>query len=141
MWADVIYVKAGLESSKAALLVLIGGLSDGTKVVLAVESGQRESTESWAMVLRDLTARGLRAPKCIVGDGALGLWSAVAQVWPTAAEQRCWNHKRRNVVDAVPLKQQATVQAADRCSRVADRCRAGAAGLSPGVSPALSEGQ
>ena len=112
VWADGIYVKAGLESSKAALLVLIGGLADGSKVVLAVESGQRESTESWAMVLRDLTARGLRAPACLVGDGALGLWSAVAQVWPSAAEQRCWNHKLRNVVDAVPLKQQPTVQAA-----------------------------
>jgi transposase-like protein len=112
VWADGIYVKAGLESSKAALLVLIGGLADGTKVVLAVESGQRESTESWAMVLRDLTARGLRAPACVVGDGALGLWGAVAQVWPTAAEQRCWNHKLRNVVDTVPRKQQPAVQAA-----------------------------
>ncbi len=112
VWADGIYVKAGLESSKAALLVLIGGLADGTKVVLAVESGQRESTESWAMVLRDLTARGLRAPACLVGNGALGLWSAVAQVWPSAAEQRCWNHKLRHVVDAVPRTQQPTVQAA-----------------------------
>lgn len=125
MWADGIYVKAGLESSKAALLVVIGGLSDGTKVVLAVESGQRESTERGAMVLRDLTARGLRAPKCIVGDGALALWSAVAQVWPTAAEQRCWNHKLRNVVDAVPLTQQAAVQAAvQRIAAAASRADA-----------------
>ncbi len=112
VWADGIYVKVGLESSKAALLVLIGGLADGTKVVLAVESGQRESTESWATVLRDLTARGLRAPRCTMGDGALGLWSAVAKVWPTSAEQRCWNHKLRNVVDAVPLTQQPAVQVA-----------------------------
>ena len=112
VWADGIYVKAGLESSKAALLVLIGGLADGTKVVLAVESGQRESTESWATLLRDLKARGLPAPKCTMGDGALGLWGAVAQVWPTSAEQRCWNHKLCNVVDAVPLKQQPAVKAA-----------------------------
>ena len=112
VWADGIYVKAGLESSKAALLVLIAGLADGTKVVLAVESGHRESTESWAHVLRDLTARGLQPPACVIADGALGLWSAVAQVWPMAAEQRCWNHKLRNVVDAVPLKHQAEVQAA-----------------------------
>lgn len=112
VWADGIYVKAGLESSKAALLVLIGGLADGTKVVLAVESGQRESTESWATVLRDLTARGLCAPRCTMGDGALGLWGAVAKVWPTSAEQRCWNHKLCNIVDAVPLKQQPAVQAA-----------------------------
>ena len=73
VWADGIDVKAGLESSKAALLVLIGGLADGTKVVLAVESGHRESTESWATVLRELTARGLCAPRCTIGDGALGL--------------------------------------------------------------------
>ena len=112
VWADGIYVKAGLESTKAALLVLIAALADGTKVVLAVESGHRESTESWAEILRDLTARGLRAPACVIGDGAFGLWNAVGQVWPQAAEQRCWNHKLRNVVDAVPLKQQADVQAA-----------------------------
>jgi transposase-like protein len=74
--ADGIYVKAGLESSKAALLVLLvllvllGGLADGTKVALAVACGQREWTESWAMVLRDLPTRGLRAPACVVGDGA-----------------------------------------------------------------------
>jgi transposase-like protein len=92
--------------------VLIAALADGSKVVLAVESGHRESTESWAEILRDLTARGLRAPACVIGDGALGLWNAVGQVWPQAAEQRCWNHKLRNVVDAVPLKQQADVQAA-----------------------------
>lgn len=112
VWADGIDVKAGLESTKAALLVLIAALADGSKVVLAVESGHRESTESWAEILRDLTARGLRAPACVIGDGALGLWNAVGQVWPQAAEQRCWNHKLRNVVDAVPLKQQADVQAA-----------------------------
>ncbi len=112
VWADGIYVKAGLESTKAALLVLIAGLADGTKVVLSVESGHRESAESWAEILRDLAARGLRAPACVVADGALGLWSAVAQVWPNAAEQRCWNHKLRNVVDAVPLKQQPDVQTA-----------------------------
>jgi putative transposase len=112
VWADGIYVKAGLESTKAALLVLIAALADGTKVVLAVESGHRESTESWAEILRDLTTRGLRAPACVIGDGALGLWNAVGQVWPQAAEQRCWNHKLRNVVDAVPLKQQSDVQAA-----------------------------
>jgi transposase-like protein len=112
VWAAGIYVKAGLESTKAALLVLIAALADGTKVVLAVESGHRESSESWAEILRDLTARGLPAPACVVGDGALGLWNAVGQVWPHAAEQRYWNHKLRNVVDAVPLKHQPDVQGA-----------------------------
>lgn len=111
VWADGIYVKAGLEQSKAALLVLIGALADGRKVVLAVESGQRESTESWAAILRDLTARGLRAPKLTVADGHLGIWRALAQVWPESAEQRCWNHKMVNILDAVPLKAQPGVKA------------------------------
>ncbi len=120
VWADGIYVKAGLESTKAALLVLIAALADGTKVVLAVESGHRESSESWAEILRDLTARGLAAPACVIGDGALGLWKAVGQVWPAAAEQRCWNHKLRNVVDAVYLKQQPDVLAAMQRMAAAD---------------------
>lgn len=112
LWADGLYVKAGLEDTKAALLVLVGALADGRKVVLAVESGQRESTESWASVLRDLKARGLCAPKLTIADGHLGIWGAVAQIYPTSAEQRCWNHKLRNVLDAVPEKLQPEVKAA-----------------------------
>jgi transposase-like protein len=111
VWADGLYVKAGLESSKAALLVLIGALADGRKVVLAVESGQRESTESWAAVLRDLKARGLGAPKLTVADGHLGIWGALAQVWPESGEQRCWNHRLRNLIDTVPEKAQPEVKA------------------------------
>lgn len=110
VWADGIYVKAGLEQSKAALLVLVGALADGQKVILAVESGQRESTESWAALLRDLKARGLGAPKLTVADGHLGIWSALAQVWPASSEQRCWNHKIVNVLDAVPEKAQPEVK-------------------------------
>lgn len=110
LWADGLYVKAGLEDTKAALLVLIGALADGRKVVLAVESGQRESTESWAGVLRDLKTRGLGAPKLTVADGHLGIWGALAQVYPASAEQRCWNHKLRNVLDAVPQHAQAEVK-------------------------------
>ena len=112
LWADGVYVKAGLETSKAALLVLIGADADGRKTVLAVESGQRESTESWAAVLRDLERRGLRAPKLTVADGHLGIWSGLAAVYPESAEQRCWNHKMRNVLDTVPQKHQAEVRAA-----------------------------
>jgi putative transposase len=112
LWADGLYVKAGLEDSKAALLVLMGAGADGRKVILAVESGQRESTESWASVLRDLKARGLSAPKLTIGDGHLGIWSALSQVYPTSAEQRCWNHKLRNVLDAVSEKAQPEVKAA-----------------------------
>jgi putative transposase len=107
MWADGLYVKAGLEDTKAALLVMIGALTDGRKVVLAVESGQRESKESWGAVLRDLRARGLKAWRCTIADGHLGIWAALAEQQPTAAEQRCWNHRLTNVLDAVPTKHQA----------------------------------
>jgi transposase-like protein len=106
-WADGLYVKAGLEDSKAALLVLIGALTDGRKVVLAVESGQRESKESWSAVLRDLRARGLQPWRCTIADGHLGIWAALAEQQPTAAEQRCWNHKVLNVLDAIPKKYHA----------------------------------
>ncbi len=99
LWADGVYVQAGLEGGKAALLVLIGADADGQKHVLAVTSGQRESTESWAGVLRDLKRRGLRAPRLTIADGHLGIWGALASVYPQSAEQRCWNHKLRNVLD------------------------------------------
>ena len=124
LWADGLYVKAGLEHTKAALLVLIGACADGRKVILAVESGQRESTESWATVLRDLKARGLRAPKLTIADGHLGIWSALATVYPASAEQRCWNHKLRNVLDAVPKRRQAEVKAALQEIASADTARA-----------------
>lgn len=106
VWADGIYVKAGLEREKAALLVVIGAFRDGRKEVLAVVPGYRESTESWAAVLRDLKARGLSTPKLVVADGHLGIWGAVAQVWPETREQRCWNHKILNVLDRLPRKVQ-----------------------------------
>ena len=102
VWADGIYVKAGLEKDKAAMLVLIAALRDGRKVVLAVESGYRESTESWAALLRDLKARGWRAPRLLIADGHLGIWGAVATVFPHMAEQRCWNHRLLNVLDKLP---------------------------------------
>jgi transposase-like protein len=109
LWADGVYVKAGLEDSKAALLVLIGADAEGRKHVLAVISGERESTASWTAVLRDLKARGLCAPKLTIADGHLGIWGALAAIYPTSAEQRCWNHKMRNVLDTVPRKRQAEV--------------------------------
>jgi len=106
VWADGIYVKAGLEKDKAAMLVLIAALRDGRKVILAVESGYRESTESWGALLRDLKARGLRAPRLLIADGHLGIWGAVATVFPEVAEQRCWNHRIVNVLDTLPQKLQ-----------------------------------
>jgi transposase-like protein len=104
LWVDGIYVKAGLEKEKAALLVIIGGLSDGRKIVLAVEPGYRESTESWSGVLRDLKERGMNCPHLVTGDGNLGIWGALSNVYPAALEQRCWNHKVLNVLDKLPKK-------------------------------------
>jgi transposase-like protein len=106
MWADGIYVRAGLEREKAALLVIVGGLLDGRKVILAVDPGYRESTESWSGVLRDLKDRGLNCPRLVVGDGNLGIWGALSNVYPDASEQRCWNHKIVNVLDRLPKKAQ-----------------------------------
>ncbi|MGH7752125.1 MAG: IS256 family transposase, partial [Gemmatimonadales bacterium] len=111
LWADGLYVKAGLEREKAALLIVIGAFADGRKEVLALTPGYRESTESWTAVLRDLTARGLTAPHLVMADGHLGIWAALAQVWPEAAEQRCWNHKILNVLDQLPTKVQAEARA------------------------------
>src|SRR5215813_5355439 len=104
LWVDGVYVKAGLEKDKAALLVVLAALRDGRKVILAVESGYRESTESWAAILRDLKARGLRAPCLLIADGHLGIWGAVRAVLPSVGEQRCWNHRIVNVLDALPKK-------------------------------------
>lgn len=106
LWADGIYVKAGLEKEKAALLVVVAALSDGRKLILAVRPGYRESVESWAAVLRDLKARGMNAPRLLVADGHLGIWGALANVYPKADEQRCWNHRILNVLDKLPRKAQ-----------------------------------
>lgn len=111
LWVDGIYVKAGLEKEKAALLVAVAALVDGSKVVLAVQSGQRESTESWSAILRDLKKRGLNCPQLVVGDGHLGIWGALANIFPEAQEQRCWNHRMVNVLDRVSQKQQPAVKA------------------------------
>lgn len=103
-WADGIYVKAGLEKDKAALLVIIGALTNGKKVFLACESGYRESKESWSGVIRDLTARGLKMGSLTIADGHLGIWSALSELHPHGKEQRCWNHKIRNVLDCFPKR-------------------------------------
>ena len=105
VWVDGVYVKAGLEREKAAVLVVIGALSDGSKTVLSVVPGYRESTQSWSDVLRDLRNRGMSCPKLVVGDGHLGIWGALRNVYPDAKEQRCWNHKIINVLDKLPKRQ------------------------------------
>lgn len=106
LWADGIYVKAGVDDGKAALLVIVAGLRDGNKIVLTVESGQRESKETWARILRELRARGLNAPRLVVADGHLGIWAALAEIFPEVEEQRCWNHKLVNVLDQLPIRLQ-----------------------------------
>ena len=102
LWADGVYVKAGIGKEKAALLVIIAAMRDGTKKILSVESGYRESTASWADVLRSLKRRGFRPPLLVVADGNLGLWGALTEVWPEVREQRCWNHKISNVLNCFP---------------------------------------
>jgi transposase-like protein len=106
MWADGLYVKAGIADHKAALLVIVGVRTDGRKMLLACESGVRESKESWKAILRDLTSRGLKLPKVTVADGHLGIWSALGELHPEGREQRCWNHKLLNVLDALPKSDQ-----------------------------------
>ena len=106
MWVDGVYVKAGLEKEKAAVLVVMAALSDGSKVVVSTVPGYRESTENWSEVLRDIKRRGLSCPRLVVGDGHLGIWGALRNVYPQAAEQRCWNHKIVNVLAKLPKRQQ-----------------------------------
>ena len=108
-WADGLYVKAGLEKDKGALLVVIGALTNGQKVLLACESGYRESKESWLEVLRGLISRGLNLGRLTIADGHLGIWSALGEIHPKGQEQRCWNHKITNVLDAFPKRMRPEV--------------------------------
>jgi putative transposase len=106
-WADGIYVKAGLEKDKSALLVIVGALTNGKKVFLACESGYRESKGSWSEVIRDLSERGLKLGRLTIADGHLGIWSTLSELHPQGKEQRCWNHKIRNVLDCFPKRMRA----------------------------------
>ncbi len=90
--------------------VAVAGCSDGRKVVVAVTPGARESVESWAALLRDLRARGMPCPRLVIGDGHLGIWGALRQVYPEAAEQRCWNHRLLNLLDKLPRTQHAAAK-------------------------------
>jgi transposase-like protein len=102
LWADGIHVNIRLEEHKLCLLVLIGVRADGRKELIALADGYRESAESWADLLRDCARRGMRAPVLAVGDGALGFWGALREVFPQAREGRCWFHKTANVLAALP---------------------------------------
>src|SRR5262245_41332837 len=103
---------SGWRTTGLCTLVMIGVRPDGTKELIGVEDGYRESTESWKTVLRDLKRWGMRAPVVAVGDGALGFWAAVRDVWPKTRAQRDWVHKLGNVLDKLPRRFQPRVEAA-----------------------------
>jgi transposase-like protein len=102
LWVDGIHLKVRLDQEKLCLLVMLGVRADGRKELVAITDGYRESTESWADLLRDCKRRGMTAPVLAVGDGALGFWNAVREVFPATKEQRCWFHKQANVLAALP---------------------------------------
>jgi putative transposase len=107
VWADGIHFNIRLEEDRQCILVLMGATADGQKELIAIADGYRESEQSWKALLLDCQARGLVVdPKLAIGDGALGFWKAVRQVWPQTQEQRCWVHKTANVLDSLPKSQQ-----------------------------------
>jgi transposase-like protein len=112
VWADGVHFRIRLEEDRLCALVMIGVRPDGTKELITIEDGYRESKESWATVLRGLKRRGMRAPVLAVGDGALGFWKALSDVWPQAREQRCWVHRIANVLDKLPKRLHAKAKAA-----------------------------
>jgi putative transposase len=107
VWADGVHFRVRLEQARLCCLVLVGVRADGTKELVAVADGERESTDSWAEVLRDLRRRGMQAPVVAVGDGALGLWAALRDVFPATRAQRDWVHKAANVLGCLPTSVQA----------------------------------
>jgi transposase-like protein len=112
VWVDGIHLKVRLEQDKVCLLVMIGVRADGCKELIALADGHRESTESWADLLRPCKRRGMRAPVLAVGDGALGFWAAVREVFPDTREQRCWFHVAANVINCLPKSAQPGARAA-----------------------------
>ncbi len=112
IWVDGIHLRVRLDQDRLCLLVVLGVRPDGTKELVAIADGYRESAESWLDLLRDLKTRGMRAPCVAVGDGALGFWKAVGEVWPETREQRDWFHKLGNVLDKLPKRLQPQAKAA-----------------------------
>lgn len=110
VWVDGIHFNVRLDEERLCCLVMVGVRLDGTKELVAIRDGYRESTESWADLLRDLKRRGMPAPVLAVGDGALGFWAALRDVWPETREQRDWVHKAANVLDCLPKSAQPTAK-------------------------------
>lgn len=103
VWADGVHFNIRLEEGRQCILVLMGATADGKKELIAIADGYRESEQSWKELLLDCKARGLEIePSLAIGDGALGFWKAMRQVWDTTREQRCWVHKMANVLDKMP---------------------------------------
>jgi putative transposase len=108
VWADGVYFNVRLKDGRQCILVLMGATADGQKELIAIADGYRESEQSWKELLLDCKARGLDIePSLAIGDGALGFWKAMRQVWDTTQEQRCWVHKTANVLDKLPKGSQA----------------------------------
>lgn len=102
-WVDGIYFNVRLDDDRQCILVIIGAKADGTKELIAVVDGFRESKESWASIIRELKRRGLIAgPELAIGDGALGFWAAIAEEFPKTKTQLCWVHKTANILDKMP---------------------------------------
>jgi putative transposase len=112
LFADGIHFNVRLEEARLCALVIVGVRVDGTKELVSITDGHRESTESWSDVLRDLKRRGMRAPALAVGDGALGFWGALSDVFPETKHQRCWVHKMANCMNALPKSAQPAARAA-----------------------------
>ncbi len=112
VWADGVHFRIRLEEDRLCALVMIGVRPDGTKELIAIEDGYRESAESWAALLRGLRRRGMRAPVLAVGDGALGFWKTLRDVWPKTREQRCWVHRIASVLDKLPKRLHSKAKAA-----------------------------
>ena len=128
LWVDGIHLKVRLEQDKVCLLVMLGVRADGRKELVALADGFRESSESWADLLRDCKRRGMRAPVLAVGDGALGFWKALRDVFPATREQRCWFHKTGNVLSALPKSAHRGAKAAlNEITNAEDKTRAQAA--------------
>jgi len=104
VWADGVHFNIRLEEDRQCILVLMGARADGTKELIAVSDGYRESEQSWRELLVDAKRRGMNSPKLAVGDGALGFWKALAQLFPSTAAQRCWVHKTSNVLNKLPKR-------------------------------------
>jgi putative transposase len=112
LWVDGIHFNVRLEEARLCALVIVGVRADGTKELVSISDGHRESTESWADVLRGLKRRGMTAPVLAVGDGALGFWGALGEVFPDTVHQRCWVHKLANVMNALPKSAQPAARSA-----------------------------